>query len=568
MRLLKASDLGFELQPPVIRAPRYAILSHTWGDDEYLLEEVQLAGFVRNDFPGRPAVRKVRDTCALAAREGYAHVWIDTCCIDKTNSTELSEAINSMFLFYAESEVCYVYLSDVPDDDAIQRRNSGFRESRWFKRGWTLQELLAPREVRFYSVGWHFLGTRSDLKDLISSITKIPVDVLAGKESWPYSNRSLGEMLSWASMRETSIQEDMAYSLLGILDVNMPPLYGEGPKAFLRLQEELLRRYDDESIFAWEATPTDARVKPYFGLLAPSVAYFHGSHRFRRSQAQTRLVEQPITLSNKGISVQLPLIQSDHRPDVYYALLDCRIEGTNDTEVQPAIRVRCLSKNQFARLDVHHVLDFDFARQVESERDAWHNSPRPVPPMFFPYQPQTPLPIRGVAVRLHTQSDNKNLPNFALNVAYSHPEGSWKGFGSGYMVLNLDDEAPRFPIMTSAVQPVQTTILGMIIATFSEETGAIAPIIQNLVFGLHKFDKLSDTTARWDRAWCRFLPDGHVASQAAMANALKRPMSELQTEFKAQRSSSFYYNISIKVEPEQMLGIVMHTVRFFVTLGT
>ena len=267
MRLLKASNVGFAIQPPVIRAPRYVILSHTWGDDEYLLEEVQLAGFVRHDVPGRPALRKVSDTCALAVKQGFENVWIDTCCIDKTNSTELSEAINSMFLFYAESEVCYVYLSDVPDDDAIQRRNSRFRESRWFRRGWTLQELLAPKEVRFYSVGWHFLGTRSDLKDLISSITKIPVDILAGTESWPYNNRSIGEMFSWASKRETSIEEDMAYSLLGILDVNMPPLYGEGSKAFLRLQEELLKRYDDESIFAWEATPTDARMKPFFGLL-------------------------------------------------------------------------------------------------------------------------------------------------------------------------------------------------------------------------------------------------------------------------------------------------------------
>lgn len=247
-----------QLEPPTTRPRRYAILSHTWGGDETTLQEWQ--GHEPASGPAPGGRKKVRMACGLAKDHGYEYIWIDTCCIDKTNSTELSQAINSMFHWYAEAEVCYAYLSDVPGDDAIRHPRSRFRESRWFKRGWTLQELLAPKKVHFYSQDWKYLGSKEELLDLISSITLISREALTQGECQPTS-RSLGEILSWASRRTTTMEEDMAYALLGLLDVNMPLIYGEGPKAFIRLQEELLRRYDDESIFAWEAPPKRSKTE-------------------------------------------------------------------------------------------------------------------------------------------------------------------------------------------------------------------------------------------------------------------------------------------------------------------
>ncbi|KAB5522855.1 heterokaryon incompatibility protein-domain-containing protein, partial [Coniochaeta sp. 2T2.1] len=248
MRLI--DNLAAALKPPTARPPRYAILSHTWGDDELSFGEVQ-PGFLRvTPSSPRPGWDKVVMARKMALDHGYDCLWVDTCCIDKTNSTELSEAINSMFKWYAEAEVCYVYLSDVPDDDDIRHRHSQFRRSRWFDRGWTLQELLAPKEVHFYSKGWKLLGTKAELSDAIEEITGIPSDALVGGDC-RVPARSIAEVFSWASRRETTLEEDLAYCLLGLLDINMTLIYGEGFRAFIRVQEELLRTYEDESIFAW-----------------------------------------------------------------------------------------------------------------------------------------------------------------------------------------------------------------------------------------------------------------------------------------------------------------------------
>ncbi|OIW34264.1 HET-domain-containing protein [Coniochaeta ligniaria NRRL 30616] len=267
MRLINAESK--RLEPPTARPRRYAILSHTWGDDEPSFQTYQglqdalpdaLQDALQNDHYPKGLI-KVFAASVMAKRDGYDYLWVDTCCIDKTNSTELSEAINSMFRWYAEAEVCYAYLSDVPGDDHVTHRNSSFRASRWFTRGWTLQELLAPKEVRFYASDWKFLGSKTSLKDLVSSITGIPADVLVNGECRPPA-RTIGEVFSWISRRHTTLEEDMAYSLLGLLNINLPLIYGEGTTAFMRVQEELLRRYDDESIFAWEAPPSQAITKP------------------------------------------------------------------------------------------------------------------------------------------------------------------------------------------------------------------------------------------------------------------------------------------------------------------
>src|SRR5436305_8118497 len=169
---------------------------------------------------------------------------VNTDCIDKSNNNGLSEAINSMFRWYQRAVKCYVYLSDVsqPALDANDEFNlrpweSEFRKSRWFTRGWTLQELLAPASVEFFSKEGEKVGNKKSLERHIREITRIPVKALQGS---PLSSFSITERISWQESRETTRKEDKAYSLLGICDVHMPLIYGEGRKnAFKRLRKEI-----------------------------------------------------------------------------------------------------------------------------------------------------------------------------------------------------------------------------------------------------------------------------------------------------------------------------------------
>ena len=209
----------------------------------------------------------------MALNDGWDWIWIDTCCIDKRSSAELSEAINSMYLWYREAQVCYAYLSDVcinvdTGEPFYQHVYKTFHESRWFRRGWTLQELLAPQSVVFYDRKWTELGTRSSLEHEVSLATGISIEFL----NQPLT-ASVAQKMFWASRRETTRIEDTAYCLLGIFDVNMPLLYGEGPKAFQRLQEEILKVNADTSLFAW-ADKTPKKVMYCSSMLAGSPAHF------------------------------------------------------------------------------------------------------------------------------------------------------------------------------------------------------------------------------------------------------------------------------------------------------
>ncbi|KAI1738448.1 heterokaryon incompatibility protein-domain-containing protein [Xylaria scruposa] len=224
------------------QAPPYAILTHTWGDEEVSFRDWQSGP--PKCVEGKEGFDKIKLCCQQAAADGIEWAWVDTCCIDKTSSAELTEAINSMFQWYQNAAVCYAYLDDVIDD--IESNLAGCR---WVTRGWTLQELIAPREVVFYSRGWHALGTRSNLSALIATVTGIDESFLTGRS---LEHASIAQKMSWAAKRTTSRDEDMAYCLLGIFNVNMPLIYGEGCKAFKRLQEILVHEYpEDLSLLAW-----------------------------------------------------------------------------------------------------------------------------------------------------------------------------------------------------------------------------------------------------------------------------------------------------------------------------
>lgn len=203
-----------------------------------------------------------------AAREqGFGWIWNDTCCIDTRSSAELEEAINSMYRWYAEAAMCLAYLQDVPDDCPIEDASSAFRKSRWFKRGWTLQELLAPHCLVFLSANWKHLGTKFGLADLLQDITGIDAEVLTFRRALQHV--SVARRMSWASKRETSRTEDQAYSLLGIFDVSMATIYGEGEYAFRRLQVKIMKRTADHTLFAWGNAWPSIHTGPF--VQSPSV---------------------------------------------------------------------------------------------------------------------------------------------------------------------------------------------------------------------------------------------------------------------------------------------------------
>jgi len=211
MRLLNTSTL--ELHEFIGNdIPDYAILSHRWEKEEVTLQDLK---------PGRGAqmagYSKILNCCKQAASEGWEYAWIDSCCIDKTSSAKVSEAINSMFKWCQNAQVCYVYLCDVESRDRDHHvEGSSFWRSKRYTRGWTLQELLAPSNLIFYNHGWQEIGTKSTLGKAVKLIT--------GITSFDYfENESVAKKMSWAAQRETTRTEDLAYCLMGIVRADIQP---------------------------------------------------------------------------------------------------------------------------------------------------------------------------------------------------------------------------------------------------------------------------------------------------------------------------------------------------------
>ena len=303
------------------RSVRYAALSHVWEADDHRqpfreIQAIYSRCLASGEDPRELVTAKVRNFLAIAESDGYEWGWLDTACIDKTSSSELSEAINCMYRWYADSHLCYAYLYDVSDDDNPLLPESGFRSSRWHTRGWTLQELIAPPNVVFLSVWWKFIGTKTSLASVLHETTGVDLEVLLWHSplgtSWS-SNVSVARRMSWAARRSTTRPEDRAYSLMGIFDVNMPIIYGEGgERAFMRLQMEIINVHPDQTIFAWgsihpnadiafdnvcceDPFPSSLEDKIYTKLLAPSPEHFASSSNFRPIDPETYvgLCEKP-----------------------------------------------------------------------------------------------------------------------------------------------------------------------------------------------------------------------------------------------------------------------------------
>uniref|UniRef100_A0A4E9EGI3 Uncharacterized protein n=1 Tax=Gibberella zeae TaxID=5518 RepID=A0A4E9EGI3_GIBZA len=271
----------------------YAILSHTWAEQEVTFEDMISHSQVKCML----GYTKIENTCRLAKERGLAYAWVDTCCIDKRSSAELAEAINSMFRWYKQATVCFAHLEDLPPGVNGSLDYASLSYCRWFTRGWTLQELIGPKDLEFYDCAWKLRGKKTDLGTLISEITGIHEEVLndnSALESVPIARR-----MSWAAKRKTTRVEDMAYCLLGIFDVNMPMMYGEGAKAFERLQEEIIKQTTDMSIFAWKANDES---QDYRGILAQSPDEF--AHCGHISQAPSMRCGYETTMTNKGLRLE------------------------------------------------------------------------------------------------------------------------------------------------------------------------------------------------------------------------------------------------------------------------
>ena len=324
-------------------ATEYAILSHRWIDPtEVDCEEmVDLAKMDRQEqdkIRGRLGYKKIVDTCKQAKQDGYEWVWIDTCCIDKRSSAELSEAINSMYRWYANANVCYAYLHDVngpffttEKDYEKYCKSNGWPE--WFSRGWTLQEMIAPRNLQFFNKDWQPIGDKKMLSRTLNMITGVPEDILAdGLEG---NRPCVAQIISWAAKRTTTRVEDRAYSLMGLLDVNMPMLYGEGKKAFHRLQLEIIRVSSDQSIFAWRHYSGSVRIG---SILADDPNFFEDCSNmvlldhddFIRQFPQSSIDADHLgvfPITNRGIQIWMPLCRYRDSNSIFRAYLPCRTYG-------------------------------------------------------------------------------------------------------------------------------------------------------------------------------------------------------------------------------------------------
>lgn len=289
----------------------YAILSHTWDDEEVTFQD--MADLYFQSCPRKRGYSKIEHTCRLAQQRGLQYAWVDTCCINKESSAELTEAINSMFSWYQKSTMCFVYLSDFPAHEP-EFPDPLLPRCRWFTRGWTLQELIAPKYLNFYDCAWNEHGGKRLRSREISEITGIHIVDL--ESSSRIQNIPVGRRMSWAAKRQTTREEDLAYCLLGIFDVNMSLIYGEGPKAFMRLQEEILNKSNDMTLFAWTSQELGDDEPGYRGILARSPREFlHCGNIMRNNHIDLNRDYAP---TNAGLRMRTYLAKGPENDHILY----------------------------------------------------------------------------------------------------------------------------------------------------------------------------------------------------------------------------------------------------------
>ena len=379
------------------RIPDYAILSHRWGNpaDEISFSDLDSRFAVKTDaVRTKPGFLKLQRCCMQALADGLEYAWvsiarldrrfgarpytnaahsamltnlqIDTCCIDKSSSADLSEAINSIFTWYGKAAICYAYLDDVPEAVDGNSPQSSLIKTLWATRGWTLQELIAPRHMRFFSADWVERGTKKSLSGTLSRLTGIDEEILNHKRS--FEREDVGRRMSWASRRRTTRPEDIAYCLMGIFTVNMPLLYGEGDMAFIRLQEEILKVTEDHIIFAW--TNADSRDHIPQGMLTKHPSYFQSYHDADIRNYWRTYEGEPAAMTSRGLRIALHMKKL--YGDVYLAALDCKIPRDDDFRLVRwplAVYLRRMMINnqvQYARIKCRHFSTIGWIGRTET----------------------------------------------------------------------------------------------------------------------------------------------------------------------------------------------------------
>jgi hypothetical protein len=401
----------------------YAILSHTWnGNDEVMFQE-----FISSDRDiTHRKFRKITETCRLARERGIPYVWVDSCCIDKTSSAELTEAINSMFRWYKEAVVCFTYLADLAVDSDMA---CDLQKCKWFTRGWTLQELVASKNVEFYDEAWNLVGDKIILLKDLFEITRIHKLVLQDSTSLP--NFTVAQRMSWAASRQTTREEDLAYCLLGIFDVYLPLIYGEGSNAFIRLQEAIAQVTVDLSLFAWTDQDEQERRQRYRGILARSPAEFKDCHRFWRS-ATWLFPTHEYTVTNKGLRLSASLYEGESPNQEEYYLLNLGCWGPN------LVFIRLVqTPGGYARhcSDSVTLVDWKDALKLQHGQRREIYISKTVTPTVS--ESLTMRLLRGFYVEIHNQTRNK------CELVRKYPDNLWNKKRECFMI-SLNEEFTGF----------------------------------------------------------------------------------------------------------------------------
>ncbi|KAL9032683.1 MAG: hypothetical protein Q9180_006361 [Flavoplaca navasiana] len=342
IRLLNAESLTLQ-QFKEEDCPPYAILSHRWAEDpsnEVVYDDMSKFEEFRHSSVWKKAksAAKIVEACQRVLELESKYLWVDTVCIKQDNLMEMSTAINSMYRLYHDAEICIAYLYDYPTSEV-----QTFSQSDWFTRGWTLQELVAPEVVKFFDKNWDYIGETGDLAAELTQRTGVH------KKFWtsnaPVNYASVSERMSWMAGRKTTVPEDIAYCMLGLFGVNMPLLYGEGKeRAFLRLQEEIMKYSADHSLFVWKAE-SRGPMETYScstGLLAPSPECFRSAGDYRRISQHRN--SRPYQMTNRGVAIDLPLVY--HEKNDFIGALNC-----HDQDMKPVgLCLRKVHGNHYCRV--------------------------------------------------------------------------------------------------------------------------------------------------------------------------------------------------------------------------
>ncbi|KAL3297179.1 HET domain-containing protein [Colletotrichum asianum] len=433
---------------------RYAILSHTWGDDEVTFKDLQ--NFSRAQT--QVGFAKISRTCELALERGFKYVWVDTCCIDKSSSAELTESINSMFAWYQQAAVCFVWLEELAPvhqgaESPASAENiassgnqklydiSEMRSCRWFSRGWTLQELIAPREVEFYDADWNLRFTKTDRTSDLSRITGIDEEVLGMRKQ--LKDVLVGVRMSWAADRETTRSEDLAYCLLGIFDINMPMLYGEGHKAFQRLQELIVGQYRDDSLFAWQSRSTPDQT--YRGVFARSPEEFKACSNLRTG-GRFMFSTPGFSSTNKGIKFRTQALTLDD--DTYFVMrlgLQCgNCRDRHDVHI-------CLlrTSNEHVRVAPHTCWRPTAAKGLSSPTKIYCRTDMTL------LESQAIQHVAPSPLRVSLAMD----PKYLLN-ATQYPGPAWNPTCNGFCGdVMVDDFSGFIQVQAKVIEPLDLTLI-------------------------------------------------------------------------------------------------------------